>query len=91
MVPVSVYLLTPCQLLVERDLFRNRNVCTMTTPLSCTRCSIQCEFVGIRPKLTFSGLAVMVLQDRLAGEATAGEQMETEKPFWEGPPGHEVI
>lgn len=79
MVPMSVYLLTPCQLLVERDLFRNRNVCTRTTPLSCTRSSIQFEFLGIRPKLTFSGLVVMVLQDGLAGEATAGEQMETKR------------
>lgn len=79
MVPVSVYLLTPCQLLVERDLLRDRNVCTMTSLLSCTRCSIQCEFVGIRPMLTFSGLVVMVLQDGFAGEATAGEQMETKR------------
>lgn len=75
-VPVSVYLLTPCQLLVGRVLLSNRNVCTVTTPLPCARCSIQCEFVGIRPKLNFSGLVAMALHNGLAGEAPAGEQME---------------
>lgn len=79
MVSVFVYLLTSCQLLVERDLLRNRNVFTTTTPLSCARCSIQCEFVGFRPKLNFSGWVVMILQDGLAEEATAGEQMETKR------------
>lgn len=68
--PGPIYLLTPCQLLVGRDLLRNRNVCTMTTPLSCAGCSIQCEFVGMRPKLNFSGSVAMVLQNELSGEAT---------------------
>lgn len=72
-VPVFIYLLTPCQLLV------GRNVCTMTTPLSCARCSIQCEFVGIRPKLNFSGSVAMVLHNGLSGEASAEVHMETKR------------
>lgn len=78
-VPVSVYLLTPCQFLVGRHLLGNRNVCTMTTPLSCARCSIQCEFVGIRPKLNFSGSVAMVLPNGLSREESAGEHMETQR------------
>lgn len=77
--PVSVYLLTPCQHLVGRDLLGNRNVCTMSTPTSRARCSIQCEFVGIRPQLNFSSSVAMFLDNGLSGKVSAGKHTGTQR------------
>lgn len=49
-----------CQIPVG-DLLTTRKSCTMTSPLPCSSCSIQYEFVGTRPTLSFRDSVAMIL------------------------------